>query len=32
MQQQKSLETLRAFSLANGDEPSLVLHLDPEVR
>lgn len=33
MQQQKSVEALRAFTLANGDEPSLVLHLElPEAR
>jgi ABC-type sugar transport system ATPase subunit len=33
MQQQKSIEAVRAFKLENRDEPSLVLHLDePEVR
>jgi hypothetical protein len=33
MQQQKSIEAVRSYSLANGDEPSLVLHLElPEVR
>jgi hypothetical protein len=33
IQQQKSIESLRGFSLENGDEPSLVLHLElPEVR
>jgi hypothetical protein len=28
VQQQKSLDAVRAFPLANGDEPALVLHLD----
>lgn len=33
MQQQKSIETLRAFTLVNADEPALVLHLErPEAR